>query len=154
MSTAEESAQALLAILPRINQIMIAELRRDPGEDTTMPQFRVLGYLAEEGSLILTDIARRRHVSLAAASVIVQALVERGWIMRTPDPDDRRQIHLQLTDAGRQQYEQVNQRMLANLIPLMALLSDDEITAVKTALHALERVLTGEIQTESSANDL
>ena len=154
MSTAEESAQALLAILPRINQIMIAELRRDHGEDTTMPQFRVLGYLAEEGSLILTDIARRRHVSLAAASVIVQALVERGWIMRTPDPDDRRQIHLQLTDAGRQQYEQVNQRMLANLIPLMALLSDDEITAVKTALHALERVLTGEIQTESSANDL
>ncbi len=152
MSTAEESAHELLAILPLINRLMISELRREAGDDTTMPQFRVLSYLAEE-PLTMSMIARRRRVSLQSAGELIQALVDRGWINRVPDPSDRRQTLLHLTDTGRQQYEQVNSRMLTHLIPLMENLTTEEMTAVEVALNALRRVLAREAIVEKDADD-
>ena len=57
MSTAEESARELLAILPLLNRLMISELGHEAGDDTTMPQFRVLSYLAEEPLTLKTMAA-------------------------------------------------------------------------------------------------
>lgn len=65
MWTPEETARALLAFLPLINRLIVTELRKEADEDTTMPQFRVLSYLAET-PLTVGDIARR--VSLQAAA--------------------------------------------------------------------------------------
>ena len=152
MSTAEESAQDLLALLPLLNRMMIAELRQNDSDDTTMPQFRVLSYLAEE-PMTLSVIARRRRVSLQSAGELVQALVDRGWVTRVADPNDRRQTLLHLTKAGQQQYELANHRMLTHLIPLMDNLTSEEMAAVQVALHALRRVLAGEQTLEEVTND-
>lgn len=152
MPNAEETARELLALLPLINRIMVADLRQEVGEDTTMPQFRVLAYLADE-PLTLSDIARRRRVSLQAAGELIQALVDRGWITRVADPKDRRQMLLHLTQTGQQQYQRAHDRMLAHLIPFMEMLTDDEIAAVKIALPALQRVLSREEIVEANADD-
>ncbi|MDX1620701.1 MAG: MarR family transcriptional regulator [Nitriliruptorales bacterium] len=48
-----------------------------------------------------------RHVS--SASRVVDALVGRGLLNRSEDPDDRRAVHLTLTDEG----ERIAQRILA-----------------------------------------
>lgn len=150
MDTGKETARALLAILPLIHRLIVADLRQEADPETSMPQFRVLAYLAEE-ALTLSEIARRRHVSLQAAGILVQGLVERGWISRMPDPDDRRQANLHLTELGRAQYERVNERMLAHLSPLMEKLSSEESVAVGTALPALRRVLIQEENTDDNA---
>ena len=144
-----EATKDLLAVLPLLNRIVAAEVRREAGEDTTMPQFRVLAHLAE-GALTLSVLAKRRRVSLQSMSELVQVLVERGWIARAPDPSDRRQSLLQLTDHGRSHYERADAQTLRRLAPLMAQLSPDEIAAVRMALPALRRVLT---QEECNASD-
>src|SRR5258708_13221352 len=87
--TPEEATRELLSVLPLLSRIMAAELRHEPGDETTMPQFRVLAYL-EDGPLTLSAIAKRRRVSLQSAGDLVQVLVERGWFMRTPYPKNRR----------------------------------------------------------------
>jgi DNA-binding MarR family transcriptional regulator len=74
----------------------------------------------------------------------VQALVERGWIVRTPDPSDRRQSLLSLTEQGRAHYERAQAQTLERLVPLMARLAPEELAAVRTALPALRRVLIQE----------
>src|SRR5262245_16221587 len=102
--SSEQAAQELLSVLPFLNRMISAELRLEAGEDTTMPQFRVLSHLAE-GELTLSALAKKRRVSLQAAGELVQSLVERGWIVRVPDPADRRQSLLQLTGEGRARYE-------------------------------------------------
>jgi DNA-binding MarR family transcriptional regulator len=145
--TAEEATRELLSVLPLLSRIMAAELRHDPGDDTTMPQFRVLAYLSE-GPLTLSAIAKLRRVSLQSAGDLVQGLVERGWITRTPDPNDRRQSLLHLTDSGRTKYEQSQDRILHRLTPLMENLNDAELDAVQVALAALHRVLAGQEVTE------
>lgn len=139
--SAEEATQKLLAVLPLLNQIVAAEVRREAGEETTMPQFRVLSYLAE-GPLTLSALARKRRVSLQSMGELVQSLVERGWIARMPDPSDRRQSLLQLTDHGRRHYDRAQDYTLRRLVPIIAALTADELAAVQVALPALHRVLT------------
>jgi DNA-binding MarR family transcriptional regulator len=147
--TSLEATQELMAVLPLLNRIVAAEVRREAGEDTTMPQFRVLAHLAA-GPLTLSALAKKRRVSPQSMSELVQVLVERGWIARAPDPSDRRQSLLQLTDHGRLHYERADAQTLRRLAPLMAQLSPDELAAVRLALPALRRVLT---QEENDASD-
>lgn len=146
--TTQDATAELLAVLPLLNRIVAAEVRRETGEETTMPQFRVLAYLVE-GPLTPSALARKRRVSLQSMGELVQVLVERGWITRHPDPNDRRQQLLQLTDHGRLHYERAQAHALDRLVPLLAELSTDEMAAVQVALHALRRVLTREESGES-----
>lgn len=131
----------LLAVLPLLNRIIAAEVRREAGEATTMPQYRVLSHLAEQ-SKTLSVLARERRVSLQSMSELVQVLVERGWVARVPDPNDRRQQRLELTASGRAHYERAQTQTLQRLMPLMAALNARERAAVQRALPALRRVLT------------
>jgi DNA-binding MarR family transcriptional regulator len=146
--TALEATQELLAVLPLLNRIVAAEVRREAGEETTMPQFRVLAHLSA-GPLTLSALAKKRRVSLQSMSELVQALVERGWVARAPDPSDRRQALLGLTDHGRAHYERAQEQTLRRLAPLMAQLAPKELAAVRMALPALRRVL---IQEEGDAS--
>jgi DNA-binding MarR family transcriptional regulator len=141
--TPEQATRELLAVLPFLNRLMIAELRAEASDETTMPQFRVLAYLSE-GPLTLSAIAQMRRVSLQSAGELVQTLIERGWIVRTPDPNDRRQALLNLTELGQAKYEHAQTRMLNRLMPLMSQLDEAEIAAVQIALPALRRVFSGE----------
>lgn len=140
---AEALTLELLAILPLLNRIVAADVRREAGESTTMPQFRALSRLAEE-PLTMSALAKQRRVSLQSMSELIQMLVERGWVVRTPDQHDRRQQLLDLTAAGREHYDRAQTRMLQHLMPLLAELDDDEQKAVARALPALRRVLTKE----------
>ena len=147
--TSEDATREVLAVLPLLNRIVGAEVRREAGEDTTIGQFRVLAHLAE-GPLTLSVLAKRRRVSLQSMSELAQTLVERGWIARTPDPTDRRQHLLQLTERGSAHYLRVQEMTIRQLAPLLAQLSADEMAAVQTALPALHRVLA---QEESGTTD-
>ncbi|MDQ2996733.1 MAG: MarR family transcriptional regulator [Chloroflexota bacterium] len=145
--TSEDATREVLAVLPLLNRIVGAEVRREAGEDTTIGQFRVLAHLAE-GSLTLSVLAKRRRVSLQSMSELMQVLVERGWISRAPDPSDRRQHLLELTEPGRAHYLRVQEMTIRQLAPLLAQLSADEMAAVRMALPALRRVLMQEENSE------
>ena len=149
--TSEDATREVLAVLPLLNRIVGAEVRREAGEDTTIGQFRVLAHLSE-GPLTLSVLAKRRRVSLQSMSELAQTLVERGWIARTPDPTDRRQHLLQLTEPGRAHYLRVQEMTIRQLAPLLAQLSAAELAAVRVALPALRRVLMQEENSESNGD--
>jgi DNA-binding MarR family transcriptional regulator len=140
--TPEQAAQELLAVLPLLTRLVAAEVRRE-GDETTMPQFRVLTHLAE-GPLTVSGLARRRRVSLQSMGELVQLLVERGWVARAPDPTDRRQQLLILTEHGRQYHEIMQTRVMAQIVPLLARLDAHEMAAVQVALPALHRIFAGD----------
>ena len=146
--TTERAAQELLAVVPLLSRIVAVEVRREAGEETTIAQFRVLAHLSD-GPLTLSELARRRYVTLQSMSELAHMLVERGWIARTPDPHDRRQQLLALTDHGRAHYERALSLMIVRLIPLLAGLNATEIAAVRVALPALHRVLAGDVEAAS-----
>ena len=140
LSIEETTATELIDILPLLLHLVATEVKREAGNDTTMPQFRVLGHLVES-PLTLSVLARRRHVSLQSMGELVQTLVERGWLERTPDPTDRRQQLISLTAVGRRHFVRAQSKTVQRLTPLMAKLDADELAAVRIALAGLHRVL-------------
>lgn len=146
-TSTDDLSHQLLILLAPLNRLVISEARAEVGEEITMAQFRVLTLLAE-GSLTVSVLARARRVSLQAMSELVQQLVARGWLEREPDPRDRRQTLLSLTEAGRAHHQHIETRLVRHLSTLLTSLGPDEQDAVRLALPALHRVLTRETATE------
>jgi len=67
----------------------------------SMPQFSVLMQLHHRGACGMSEISERFEVTPAAASQLVDKLVQHGFIVREEDPNDRRARLLNLTDQGR-----------------------------------------------------
>jgi DNA-binding MarR family transcriptional regulator len=66
----------------------------------SMPQFSILMQLHYKGASGMSEISERFDVSAAAASQLVDKLVQAGYIERTEDPHDRRAKLLKLSTNG------------------------------------------------------
>ena len=66
----------------------------------SMPQFSILMQLHYKGACGMSAISERFDVSAAAASQLVDKLVQAGYIERTEDPSDRRARLLKLSTNG------------------------------------------------------
>lgn len=91
---------ALVAILVRLPAALDAQLRRDAG--ITHFEYQVLAILSEssERTLRMSDLAGRVESALPRLSQVVARLEKRGWVTRTPDPDDGRYTLASLSDEG------------------------------------------------------
>jgi len=63
-------------------------------------QFFLLGYLAKEEYLTMTDIANKMGHSTAAATGLVDRLEKLGYVQRLHASDDRRKVMVQITKKG------------------------------------------------------
>lgn len=88
---------SLLEILPGA---LDAQLRRDSG--LTNFDYRVLVFLseAEDQRLKMTTLAQFTDSTLSRLSHVVRRLEERGYIVRSQCPNDRRVTNASLTAAG------------------------------------------------------
>ena len=64
-------------------------------------QFFLLGYLANEEYLSMTDIAKKMAHSTAAATGLVDRLEKLGYVERVHAAHDRRKVMVQITTKGR-----------------------------------------------------
>ena len=77
--------------------------------DLSLTQIKLLHHLEDASSeLTLKEAAESVHVSLPAASRMVDDLVRRGFVARTEDAEDRRMKRVRLTDSGGQVIRQLN----------------------------------------------
>src|SRR5205807_10061881 len=74
-------------------------LERGAGE-LSLPQFRVLA-MVDEGGERASHLAERLAVAKPTVTAVVDGLVERGYLSRSADADDRRATRITLTPAGR-----------------------------------------------------
>ncbi len=68
--------------------------------DLRLPQYAVLAALSDFGPLAPHELATRLRTDRSHISAYVEALVQRGWVSRDPDPTDRRRQSVVLTEAG------------------------------------------------------
>ncbi|TBU71824.1 MarR family transcriptional regulator [Pseudomonas daroniae] len=69
--------------------------------DIGATQWYVLYQLAHEGSTMQRDLMRLLQIERATLSIVVGALVRKGWVEQVPDCIDRRQKRLRMTAAGK-----------------------------------------------------
>jgi DNA-binding MarR family transcriptional regulator len=91
---------------------LIRQLRRD----INMPaSYRVLATLDDLGSAGISQLAAADGISQPTMSAQVAALVQEGYVAKTPHPTDARAQVLSLTDAGRA-YLRENRERLAEMV--------------------------------------
>lgn len=77
----------------------------------SMSQFSILMQLHHKGECGMSEISERFDVTIAAASQLVDKLVQAGYLERTEDPSDRRAKLLKLSPEGAKLVEEgMNQR--------------------------------------------
>ncbi|QHF94585.1 MarR family transcriptional regulator [Streptomyces sp. NHF165] len=93
---------ALVALATRLPAALDTQMQRDAG--MTHFEYHVMAALsmAPEGALRPRDLAATAGSSLSRVSHLLRRLENKGWIERTPDPDDSRYSYASLTPAGQE----------------------------------------------------
>lgn len=94
-----DSSLIALRRIVRATELFGREIRQTTG--VTPTQFRVLQIIAENGFATAKAISLRMRVSQGTVTSLVDKLVREGLSSREKSSQDRRQINILLTDAGR-----------------------------------------------------
>jgi DNA-binding MarR family transcriptional regulator len=103
----------------------------------SMSQIGALFWVFHKGNCAISDIGEELGVTSAAASQLLERLVQQGLILRSEDPVDRRMKQIVLTDQGRQVLQEsiaARQSWVGNLA---GVLSENERAQVVAALQIL-----------------
>ncbi len=115
----------------------------------SMPQFSVLMQLHHKGACGMSQISERFEVTPAAASQLVDKLVQSGFIQRVEDPSDRRAKLLSLTDKGKAFVEQGIEERYRWVEELATKLSVEERAQISAALNIMTEAAK-ELEAETS----
>jgi MarR family transcriptional regulator, organic hydroperoxide resistance regulator len=103
----------------------------------SMPQFGILMQLHYHKDCGVSDIGGRFDITSAAASQLVDKLVQSGLIQREEDPNDRRAKRLNLTDKGIGLIQQDIEKRYRWVNQLAEKLSAEERQKVAEALNIM-----------------
>src|SRR4051794_28529633 len=87
---------AVMQLARRLRQV------RADGLDLTPSQLSAMGILARGDDQPIGVLAAAERVAAPSMTRTVNALEDRGLVVRTPDPTDRRQSRVSLTTSGRE----------------------------------------------------
>ena len=107
----------------------------------TEEQFQVLRRI-RKGSASVSALAEANRTSRSSVSKAVDALVRRGLVARSQDPDDRRNVPLALTDEGQRVMDAIFTEAEAWLSARFARLTADELSLSLQAMETLQKAFT------------
>ncbi|NJC97967.1 MAG: hypothetical protein C3F07_08110 [Anaerolineales bacterium] len=105
-------------------------------------QVSLMMQLNYRGACGMSEISERFNVTPAAASQLVDKLVQSGYIQREEDPNDRRAKLLNLTDRGRKLIHQGMEERYRWVDELTQKLTEEERAQISEALDIMTRVAT------------
>ncbi|HEX4674326.1 MAG TPA: MarR family winged helix-turn-helix transcriptional regulator [Steroidobacteraceae bacterium] len=112
----------------------------------TIPQWRLIAVLAEDGPLTQQAIGARTVMDKVTVSRATQGLVKRRLVQRAPHDADGRSHHLALSKAGERLYSEVSPVALEYEARLLQQFDPAAVEELKRVLRHLERaaeVLSG-----------
>jgi DNA-binding MarR family transcriptional regulator len=105
----------------------------------SMAQFSILMQLHHRGNCAIGDISERFDITNAAASQLVDKLVQSSFIKREEDPQDRRAKMLNLTDKGKDLIQRGIEERYRWVDQLSSKLTVEERDQVTDALNIMTR---------------
>ncbi|NBE54588.1 MarR family winged helix-turn-helix transcriptional regulator [Streptomyces boluensis] len=113
------------------------ELSRTLPADCPAGSAVVLALLDKYGEMRMSRLAELLAVDMSVTSRHVAHAADRGWIDRSPDPDDRRSRILRVTPVGSEQLQELSRRYTDALAHYLRDWSDDDVLQLSTLLARL-----------------
>lgn len=138
-AVAQESLDALTDSLLTASRLLVAISARSIAqvdETITIPQFRTLVILSNQGPVNLATLATLLGVQPSATGRMVDRLVGAGMIDRQPHPTSRRELLAVLTKRGRDLVRQVTAYRRAEIARIVEQMPAAERQGLVRALTA------------------
>ncbi|MBO0979697.1 MarR family winged helix-turn-helix transcriptional regulator [Microbacterium sp. SD291] len=106
-------------------------------------QLAVLATLRMHGRRTITALADRERVTAPSMTSMINGLEEQGFVMRTPDAEDRRRVQVDITEAGIDIVAQTIRRrdeLLAGMLHELDF-SDAELETLRAASVLMKKVV-------------
>lgn len=135
-------SESLTSILHRWMRLVMRHSMRDlmlyaREKNLSMAQINALFRIYYRGACDVSSLSEEMGVTSAAASQLLERLVQQGLVERTEDPQDRRTKRITLTITG-QEIVQESIRARQNWVAALEdLLTPDEKAQIITALNLL-----------------
>ncbi|MGX7825573.1 MarR family winged helix-turn-helix transcriptional regulator [Actinokineospora sp. 24-640] len=139
MTTESDVSARLYLAIGRLSR----SLRRSGSAGLGHGSVSALSTLVTAGQLRLGDLAVREGVAAPTMSRVVAGLVEAGYVLREPDPADRRAWLVRATDEGERIVSGVRSIRVQELGRRLARLTEAEKATLLAAIPVLETLLDG-----------
>lgn len=137
----EEISELLRRITRKVQKHFFGQLRE---AGLTPPQVWTLKTLCHEPGLGVSELARRIGTAKSHVSGIVDAMVKDGYLVREPDPQDKRLVRLAPTPRARDFSERVRRTYNSILEARLGRLSPEELEQILSSLRRLASVFEEE----------
>ncbi len=111
-------------------------------EGLSMPQMFALRHVYYKGACNVSELSERLSVTHAASSQMLDRLVQQGLILRSEDPQDRRNKQIILTEKGRRMLRESTQASQRWLRTLATSLTVEEMGKISEAFDILLKKLS------------
>lgn len=141
-SNRQELSRLIARILPNIIQgVHMGFLST---QSLTHTQFFVLIAIHSRGRSSLQPLADKMTVSMPTMSGIIERLVVAGYVSRVENPEDRRQVFIELTKEGRGLIAQFQGAVSQRWQEVLEVLDDKEVKSMSAILEKIGASLFSE----------
>lgn len=134
-ATASELRYAVFRLARRLRSVRAVDEMSDA-------QLATLGALRAHGRHTLSRLAERERVAAPTMTATINGLAELGLVVRIPDEDDRRRVHVEITTQGEHVVTETIRRRDELLADMIAELDVDahDLSVLREASALLRKV--------------
>lgn len=106
-------------------------------------QLAVLATLRMHGRRTITALAERERVTAPSMTNMINGLEEQGYVVRTPDAEDRRRVQVDITEEGTEIVAQTIRRrdeLLADMLGELDF-TEEELATLREASALMRKVV-------------
>ena len=138
--TSKDCAARVMETIPLVMRAIRADMRAQGATTISVPQFRTLAFLDRNPGASLSEVAEHVGVTRATASATIERLVQRNFVDRINDPQERRRVILNLTEAGQYHLQQAREHTRSQIAGLLNHLTEGQILQIEEGLVLLKQV--------------
>jgi len=148
-----EEGDTLLRLLlwaeQSVAQTILTRLRGLGYDDVSLSELRLLQQLCVSG-IRMTELAEKNKLSKQAISQLIDSLEKKGFVMRSPDPEDRRAKVITYTERGYQLIADIIDTTLVVEREVSELLGSEVYQTLKESLVTVNQELTDSLERMSA----
>lgn len=133
--------QKLNNIEARIHQKLRLEFEELFVDELTDKQHIVLNFIEQKGGSSPIQIAQQLGITQSAVSQLLNTLEKKEWIRRSINPNNRRELHVELSEKAKTYLENMRKVELAIIEKYYSALTFDEINTLTSIYEKLDQLI-------------
>ena len=93
-------------------------------------QFFALKYISQNSGLTVGELADVLMMSSSSIAQLIERLINKGWIKKVEDKDDRRIFHILLTDKGEKEVVKMDEVFFKKMSSMLSLISEQDVKEI------------------------